>query len=396
MMNRRTLFTSTAATAVSATPIAKALARDVAKADGLELDVEPRGSRGLFERLPSLNAESGLDFHTGYRVWMYKSLHRSALKQAFKLLRENGLKPTDDLPLDDAVALFTSDPTIALDLHNWERTQEIMWREIKAVYDKNADLYLEELASAEKQGPGSLELKPDIFIPDYAKYEIHIQPGGYVGDRFAGYIYYHGQNVVFPNGNYQDNLQVSWSRAMPRPADGKVQRVLDQGCSDGQFSMVLKRMFPDAEVWGDDIAAPMLRFAHMRTVEHNMNINYVQGLSEESQFPDGYFDLVTNNLLVHEMPADKVRDLAKEAFRVLRPGGVFYPLDSYTGDQPRNTALSKYDAWRNYRWNHEVWWMEYYDLDIAQAMRDAGFEVDENGPAGRTDTTRNVIGYKRA
>ena len=40
--------------------------------------------------------------------------------------------------------------------------------------------------------------------------------------------------------------------------------------------------------------------------------------------------------------------------------------------------------------------MEYYDLDIAQAMRDAGFEVDENGPAGRTDTTRNVIGYKRA
>jgi len=68
--------------------------------------------------------------------------------------------------------------------------------------------------------------------------------------------------------------------------------------------------------------------------------------------------------------------------------------DSYTGDQQRGTALSKYYAWRNYRWNHEVWWMECYHLDLPQAMRNAGFEVDENGPAGRTDTTWNVIGYK--
>ena len=116
MMNRRTLFASTAATALSGTPLAKAMAWDAIKADGLDLDIEPRGSVGLFERLPSLNVESGLDFHTGYRVWMYKSLHRSAMKQAFKLLRENALKPSDDLPLDEAVALFASDPLIALDL----------------------------------------------------------------------------------------------------------------------------------------------------------------------------------------------------------------------------------------------------------------------------------------
>ena len=96
------------------------------------------------------------------------------------------------------------------------------------------------------------------------------------------------------------------------------------------------------------------------------------------------------------MPAEKVRALAHESFRILKPGGVYYPLDSYSGDQPRGTALAKYNAWRNYRWNHEVWWMEYYDLDMAQAMREAGFIVDENGPAGRTDTTRNIIGYKPA
>jgi ubiquinone/menaquinone biosynthesis C-methylase UbiE len=391
MMNRRDLFAASGAAAALTTLHATGRS---AYAAGLEDAETLRGAIGLFERLPELNAESVLDFHTGYRVWMMKSLSRAQVMQAVKVLRQNGIDPADDAPLDTVVDLLTADPIVALDLHNWERTQEIMWAKIKQVYDARADHFLAELAAAEGKGPGTLDLRPDLAIPDYARYEIHIQPGGYVGDRFAGYIYYHGQNVVFPHGNYQDDLQVSWARAMPRPADGKVRRVLDQGCSAGQFTMVLKKLFPDAEVWGNDVAAPMLRYAHMRTVKHGLEVHYAQELSEESHFPDNHFDLITNNLLVHEMPAAKVRELLAESYRTLRPGGVYYPLDSYTGDQPRHTALSKYYAWRNYRWNHEVWWMEYYDLDIAQAMREAGFKVDENGPAGRTDTTRNVIGWK--
>jgi hypothetical protein len=89
-----------------------------------------------------------------------------------------------------------------------------------------------------------------------------------------------------------------------------------------------------------------------------------------------------------------VKEFAAEAYRTLRPGGVYYPIDSYSGDQPRESALAKYYAWRNYRWNHEVWWMEYYQLDMAQAMRDVGFKVFEDGPATRPDTTRNLMGIK--
>ena len=49
-------------------------------------------------------------------------------------------------------------------------------------------------SAAEKKGPGTLELKPAMHIPDYAKHEIHILPGGYVGDPLAGYIYHYGTN----------------------------------------------------------------------------------------------------------------------------------------------------------------------------------------------------------
>ena len=394
MVDRRTLFSGALASAVAADRVAHAANSGAHKS--AVYDVEPRGEVGIFERISSLNVEGQLDFHTGYRRWMSAKLLRTANARSIELLKANGIDPATDAPIEDIVAVLTADQTVAMYLHNWERTQEAMWKIIKDECDRNDDALLDEMARAEKAGPGTLVLNKGLEIPDYACYEIHIQPGGYVGDRFAGHIYYYGTMVVVGGGagNYQDNFQYSLAAALPPPADGKIRRILEQGTSCGQYAVALKRRFPEAEVWADDVAGPMLRYAHMRTAQMGVDVRYVQGLSEKSQFPDNHFDMVTNNLLIHEVPAQQIKDIAAEAYRTLRPGGVFYPLDSYSGDQPRNTALSKYAAWRSYRWNHEVWWMEYYGLDLAQAMRDVGFKVDENGPKGRGDTTRNVVGYK--
>jgi len=388
MLNRRELFAGSAATAMTAASISKAMAKEAS------FDFDPRGTIGMFERLPSLQVESELEFITGYRSWMYRSLTKQASKRSVELLKLNGIDLSKNGDLDQIVRILTEDHTVAMLVHNMERTQEQFWRLIKDECDRNADVLLEEMTEAEKLGPGTLHLNKDLDIPDYACYEIHIQPGGYVGDRFAGHIYFYGTSVVLAGGNQQDQLQVNWVRGVPRPADGKVKRILDQGTSCGQFAHALKDRFPEAEVWGNDVAGPMLRFAHMNSVKLGRDIHYVQELSEKTQFPDNHFDIVTSNLLIHEVPGEKIKEISAEAYRTLRPGGIYYPLDSYTGDQLRGTALSHYRAWRNYRWNHEVWWMEYYNYDLANAMREVGFKVDEDGPKGRSDTTRNIIGYK--
>ena len=388
MINRRKMFAGAFATATAASALSKAMGKEAA------FDFDPRGTIGVFERLPRLDVESELEFITGYRAWMGRSLARQASKRSLEILKANGVALNKDGNLNDIVKMLNEDQTCALMVHNIERSQEQFWKLVKDECDRNADVLLEEMAQAEKRGPGTLSLNRNLDIPDYACYEIHIQPGGYVGDRFAGHIYFYGTATVLMGGNQQDELQVSWSKGVPRPADGKVKRILDQGTSCGQFAHALKARFPEAEVWADDVGGPMLRFAHMNSTKLGNEIHYVQQLSEKTQFPDNYFDIVTSNLLIHEVPAAKIDEIAKEAHRILRPGGVYYPLDSYSGDQPRGTAMAHYNAWRNYRWNHEVWWMEYYGYDHAKGMRDAGFKVDENGPKGRTDTTKNVIGYK--
>ena len=303
-------------------------------------------------------------------------------RRALEILEENGISPDENIPMEDVMAMMENDHIMGMSVLTWENTQQAIWRQIQEAYHEEADLYLDELEAAAKLGPGSIELHPEMHIPQYASYEIHLQPGGYVGDPLGGYVYVHGENAIFFNGNYQDDAQRSLARRVPAPPDGKVNRVLEQGCASGQFTLALKNKWPEAEVWGSDVGAPMIRYAHMRSVDLGVETHYMHELSEESRFPDNHFDVVTNNLLYHEVPEKIGIGIIEESFRTLRPGGIFFPIDQFTGNPPNETAFGKFWSWRDYRWNEEVWRLEYQNLDMEGEMRRAGFEV-VNGPVVR-------------
>ena len=375
--NRRAFLLAGSAAAAVAAPSLKAIA------EAAEWDAEPRGTVGRFhERLPNLLVESEQDFYSGFRDWHTLEILATSQRRALEILKENGIAPDEKIPMEDVIALMENDPIMGMSVLTWENTQQAIWDTIQRVYHENADLYFDEMKAAEKMGPGSIELHPEMHIPQYASYEIHLQPGGYVGDPFAGYIYVHGENAVFFNGNHQDNAQRSLSRRVPAPPDGKVNRVLEQGCSSGQFTLALKDKWPEAEVWGTDVGAPMIRYAHQKSVDLGMETHYMQELSEESRFPDEHFDVITNNLLYHELPEKIGIGVIEESFRTLRPGGIFFPIDQYTENAPNMTAFGRFWGWRDYRWNEEVWRFEYENLDMEGEMRKAGFEV-VRGPVVR-------------
>ncbi|MFL2769628.1 MAG: methyltransferase domain-containing protein [Rhodospirillaceae bacterium] len=375
--NRRAFLLGSAAAASVGLPGLKAIAKEAG------WDVEPRGTVGTYhERLPYLNVESDQDFYRGIRRFHSREIIGAAQRRCLEILSENGISPDEIIPMEQVVKLMENDHIMGMSVLTWENTQIAMWLQIQEAYHREADMYLDEMEAAEKLGPGSIELHPEMHIPEYASYEIHLQPGGYIGDPFAGYIYVHGENVVFSNGNYQDDAQRRLARRVPAPPDGVVNRVLEQGCSSGQFTIALKNKWPEAEVWGSDVGAPMIRYAHQRSVDLGIETHYMQELSEESRFPDNHFDLITNNLLYHEVPEKIGIGIIEESFRSLRPGGIFFPIDQYTENKPNMTAFGRFWGWRDYRWNEEVWRFEYENLDMEGEMRKAGFEV-VRGPVVR-------------
>lgn len=389
LFNRRNLLTASTAAVAAMLPAYKSWAK-------LAMDLEPRGTVGRNERLPTLDLESQQGFFTEFRVWINRDMVRAAEQRSFAVLKAAGIDPNAELPKEQIINMFTNDPVMTMHTSSWESSQVQMWASVRDAYHAEKDKYLEELDRADKAGPGTLELAPKMHIPDYTKHEIHLQPGGYVGDPFAGVIYLHGQNVVFNGGNYQDNSQLKYAAAIPTPKDGKIKRIHEPGCSIGQLTQALKERFPEVEVWGTDIGAPMIRYAHMRSADMGVDVNYAQRLAEDNKFPDNHFDIVVDNLLQHEMTREGILAMYRENFRTIRPGGVYYAIDLHTGSPKPRTAFQKFQAWRDHRWNHEIWRYEYESVDMPAELRKAGFEVIEKGPSARVGTGYNIMAIKPA
>ena len=252
------------------------------------------------------------------------------------------------------------------------------------------------------RGPGTLELNPGMYIPDYTKHEIHIQPGGYVGDPMAGWIYHYGTNGFFMGHNDQDEINTAVATAAPAPENGKVRRILDIGCSCGQTAVALKKRFPDAEVWAVDIGGPMVHYAHMRATQMGANVNFMQALAEETGFPDGHFDMVVSYILLHEVPNVKNTEIMKEVSRVLRSGGTYYPVDFFTSNPPPRNAYGRFQRWWDHRWNGEVWALQHMDYDLVGDLESFGMAVNKKGPAaqlmrgGGMRARPNLFATKRA
>ncbi len=400
MIKRRTLMSATAATAsfVGAMFSNRKVSAKTANTFK-DADLQPRGQIGRLERLPTQHLEGQHDFITGFRIFANRDMTRAARKRVSDIMRAKGMSPVDDLPIEAVLDHVAHDPLVAGSARMWLSAQQINWRTLYNEFHGNEDAYLAEMEAADASGPGTLELNPDMDMPEYTRHEIHIQPGGYVGDPFAGHIYHYGTNNFFQGRNDQDEMHIGMSGAIPLPEDGRVERILDQGCSCGQLSVAIKQRFPGAEVWGIDIGGPMVRYAHMRAVDLDVDVNFAQRLAEDSKFPDNHFDIVTNNIMFHEVAMEAFPKVMAETFRVLRPGGVFYPMDFFTGNPAPTNVYSKYRQWWDSRWNGEPWRLAYAELDFDgfnQMMRDAGFEVNEDGPPSRRGAKRNVVGTKPA
>jgi SAM-dependent methyltransferase len=388
MINRRTVLLSGAA----ASALAASLPAAQVTAAAAAASATDRGFDGGYERLPALDLESRMDFIWGVQAWQGATQSHAMQSRMGAILQQRGIAPDQPVTTAEAIALFADDPLIAGYVKLYTTTQQLKFALLTQEFHANEDFYLAELEAAERRGPGSLELHPELEIPAYARRELHMQPGGYVGDAFAGYVFRYAI-VGLQNGhNFQDEVFAGLVNFVPMPADGRVRHLLELGCGIGQLATALAGRFPAAEVHAIDTSAPMLRYAHLRATQLQARVAFSQRLGEQTRFPDNHFDVVTVNGLHHEVSPAATRAIIREVARVLRPGGIYYPLDFHTAEPPRSDARSQFGAWWLHRWGHEDWKPDYALLDLRAEMRAAGLlDRDAPTPPGHKP---NMMGVK--
>jgi ubiquinone/menaquinone biosynthesis C-methylase UbiE len=197
------------------------------------------------------------------------------------------------------------------------------------------------------RGPATLELNPDIVLPDwYTDWDIHIQPGGVWRNDASADVYELGAKLVMLGVNNDYTFHRAFTEtAVPRRA---YHRIVDLGCGFGKSTWPLKRAFADAEVIGLDLAAPCLRMACDRANQAGLAIRFVQADCQATTLPDASVDLVVSTMLIHEMPRPALIATLRECARILVPGGLLRFLDfTRTGDAFRDLAMAEHGERNN-------------------------------------------------
>jgi 2-polyprenyl-3-methyl-5-hydroxy-6-metoxy-1,4-benzoquinol methylase len=156
----------------------------------------------------------------------------------------------------------------------------------------------------------------------------------------------------------------------------------------------LARIFPEAEVYGIDVAAPCLRYAHARANALGVKAHFSQQNAEKTNFQDHSFDLIVSCLLLHETSHSAVPNIIRECSRILRPGGWMVHLDVYQFNKETLAPLEDFlRDWEVFN-NNENFSGALREMDLQGIFEQAGFTEDTIEFTTAQATVEHTEGYE--
>ncbi|MCB2106147.1 MAG: methyltransferase domain-containing protein [Rhodobacteraceae bacterium] len=283
-------------------------------------------------------------------------------------------------------------------------TQEMLYDSVGPSIERQLPALVKK-AKTLRNKRGSLKLDSKIKVPPYlAAVDMHCKPGSYqqeLGDddvfpgaEFDRTFRLFSMGGLGPNLDDQGWTAIKWiKKKFPKL---KPKRILDLGCTVGHSTLPYCDGFgAGVEVHAIDVAAPCLRYGHARAVAMGKDVHFRQADAEHLPFPDEHFDLVVSHALMHETSKKAIRQIYKEAYRVLRPGGVLTFLDGIT---PNNPYEKFYAEWMAH-YNNEPYLGTVQDEDFKAICAQAGFKpskviVEQTAPNLKPRATDEKIVFQ--
>jgi ubiquinone/menaquinone biosynthesis C-methylase UbiE len=243
---------------------------------------------------------------------------------------------------------------------------------------------------------------PNQQYPDYYQVPFHAYDAGnlcWLAAFEAEPATYAMAMRVWPDENLawdtaQHRLRGSFHRILAQHGPTNVQDILDIGCSVGISTRSLQQFYhtqhPDRPLntIGLDLSPYMLSVAQLRDPLNE--IKWQHGQAEATGFADQSFDLVSLQFVTHELPQQATRDIFREIFRILRPGGCLAIVDN----NPQSKVIQNLPpVLFTLMKSTEPWSDEYYTFDLEAALAEAGFNKIITEPS---DPRHRTIIAKRA
>ncbi len=260
--------------------------------------------------------------------------------------------------------------------------QEMVFDVVSDSVDREFETLSEKANPASPKG--SLTLDSTVKIPrSVSEIDVHLAPGSYHAEYgkedFATGAVYDNAIEVFTFGQFGKDLNdigmtLSNYIRLKFP-DFKPAKILDAGCTIGHNTVPWAQTFPEAEVTGIDVAAPVLRYGHARAESMEVPVHFRQMDATNMSFEDNSFDVVFSSMFLHELPLKDIQAYLKEAYRVLKPGGLLWQMEL-----PPMNQMPAYDNfylnWDTY-YNNEPFYGTFRKQDYRKLLTDAGFGAEQ-------------------
>ena len=213
--------------------------------------------------------------------------------------------------------------------------------------------------------------------PAYYRRTFHWQTDGYFSDHSAE-VYELGVELLF-----RGTADVMRRQIIPpvtrfvraAGAAGRL-RLLDVACGTGRTLHQLAVAHPALRLYGVDLSPAYVRLARKR-LEDVTEVALAVENAEALPYADATFDIATSVYLFHELPRNARRNVLRELFRVVRPGGLVVIEDSAQLAESAEIAT----ALRSFPGEfHEPFYADYLEDDLAESLREVGFEVESAEP----------------
>lgn len=211
-------------------------------------------------------------------------------------------------------------------------------------------------------------------LPDYYKRNFHFQTNGYLS-RDSAEIYNHQVEILFKGTS--DAMR----RMMMAPIvkhfnlqKTKPVRFFEAGCGNGVSTYPMAKRFKRVQITASDLSKDYISYAR----EYNTDLKNVQWVKSDcthlENIEDGLFDAWYSVFMFHELPREERVKALKEAYRILKPGGIITIVDSIQKkDKPDLDFLLDHFP-QNF---HEPFYKNYTMHPLEDLLSEVGFEKIE-------------------
>lgn len=210
-------------------------------------------------------------------------------------------------------------------------------------------------------------------FPAYYRRNFHWQTDGYFSDHSAE-VYELGVELLFRGMADVMRRQIipPITRFVREVGGAERVRLLDVACGTGRTLHQLAVAHPTMRLTGIDLSPAYVRLARRR-LDHVAELTLAVENAEAMPWSDASFDILTSVYLFHELPSNARRNVVREMFRVVRPGGLVVIEDSaqLSDSAEIGTALREFP-----REFHEPFYAKYLEDDLAALLAEAGFVVE--------------------